>query len=132
MTHLLDSDVVADLLNGEPVMTAIIRVLLVQGSAVSVLGHMEVLEGARGSRDAASTVAAYLQVLSALTLLPVTTAIAERAAGLRLELRAAKRQVNHRVLDILVAATAIEHDLALVTRNRKHYDDIPHLKLYVF
>jgi predicted nucleic acid-binding protein len=32
--------------------------------------------------------------------------------------------------DILIAATCLEHDLTLLTRNRKDFQQIPHLKLY--
>lgn len=34
------------------------------------------------------------------------------------------------LFDILIAATALHHDLALVTRNRAHFQRIPGLKLY--
>jgi tRNA(fMet)-specific endonuclease VapC len=32
--------------------------------------------------------------------------------------------------DILIAATALHHDLTLVTRNRRHVSRIPDLQLY--
>lgn len=32
--------------------------------------------------------------------------------------------------DILIAATALYHDLTLVTRNQAHFQRIPDLKLY--
>ncbi len=32
--------------------------------------------------------------------------------------------------DLLIAATALDHDLTLLTRNRKHFTRIPNLKLY--
>jgi predicted nucleic acid-binding protein len=45
-------------------------------------------------------------------------------------LRRNKRQIHERALDILVAATAIELDLILVSRNTKHFEDIAGLRLY--
>ena len=33
-------------------------------------------------------------------------------------------------MDILIAATAIEHGLTLVTGNTRDYEDIPNLRLY--
>jgi predicted nucleic acid-binding protein len=33
-------------------------------------------------------------------------------------------------MDILIAATALEHNLTLLTRNRKDFQVIPNLKLY--
>ena len=33
-------------------------------------------------------------------------------------------------LDLLIAATALAHDLTLVTRNRHHFERIPDLRLH--
>jgi predicted nucleic acid-binding protein len=33
-------------------------------------------------------------------------------------------------MDLLIAATALDHDLTLVTRNRRHFERIPDLTLY--
>jgi predicted nucleic acid-binding protein len=33
-------------------------------------------------------------------------------------------------VDLLIAATALEEDLTLVTRNTRHFERIPDLKLY--
>lgn len=33
-------------------------------------------------------------------------------------------------LDLLIAATALAHDLTLVTRHRRHFDRIPDVRLY--
>jgi predicted nucleic acid-binding protein len=51
-----------------------------------------------------------------------------RFARIRGGLRATGRVIGDS--DILIAATAIEHRLSLVTRNRRHYDRIPGLTLY--
>ncbi len=32
--------------------------------------------------------------------------------------------------DLLIAATALEHDLTLMTQNLRHFNRIPDLKLY--
>jgi predicted nucleic acid-binding protein len=34
------------------------------------------------------------------------------------------------VLDLIIAATALKHELTLVTRNPTDYDGIPYLDLY--
>ncbi len=40
------------------------------------------------------------------------------------------KRVKPRALDLVIAATAFEHGLTLVTQNRDDYKDIPGLKLY--
>jgi predicted nucleic acid-binding protein len=51
-------------------------------------------------------------------------------AQLRLTLRQQGRPITHRALDLLIAATALQHHLTLVTRNTQDYDDIPALLRY--
>jgi predicted nucleic acid-binding protein len=53
-------------------------------------------------------------------ILPVTEDIAERWG--RMAAAAKKKGVTLAVVDGIIAATALERDLTLVTRNTKHFD----------
>jgi hypothetical protein len=55
--------------------------------------------------------------------------VAERAAAIRADLRRQRRPLTHRALDLLIAATAIEHGAPLASRNTPDYADIPGLLL---
>jgi predicted nucleic acid-binding protein len=55
-------------------------------------------------------------------VLPVTLAIAEHWGELSAQLRAKGRP--RPVVDAVLAATAFKHDLVLVTRNVRDYDDL--------
>ncbi|MDP9358114.1 MAG: type II toxin-antitoxin system VapC family toxin [Chloroflexota bacterium] len=48
----------------------------------------------------------------------------------REELRFQGRRINSRARDMMVAATDLEANLTLVTRNTRDYHDIPGLTLY--
>ncbi|MSQ15567.1 MAG: type II toxin-antitoxin system VapC family toxin [Dehalococcoidia bacterium] len=75
--------------------------------------------------------AAKLQVfLDTVPVLPFSAETARRCASLRETLRRQGKQPNRRALDLLIAATALEHDLIMVTANTQDYDDIPGLQLY--
>lgn len=52
----------------------------------------------------------------------------ERFAGIRGDLRRRGQLIPD--LDLLIAATALHHDLTLLTRNVRHFDRIPELRLY--
>ena len=55
-------------------------------------------------------------------VLPVTRAIGDRWASL--SARAQEKGIQPSVIDGLIAATALEHELAVVTRNVKHFAEL--------
>ncbi|HZC03953.1 MAG TPA: type II toxin-antitoxin system VapC family toxin, partial [Gammaproteobacteria bacterium] len=63
-------------------------------------------------------------------ILPFSFAVAERCARLRETLRTQKKRVNSRALDLIIAATALEYDITLITKNTEDFKDIPDLILY--
>lgn len=67
------------------------------------------------------------QILPLVTSLPVTQLVAARAAIVAAGLRRADRPCGS--LDSLLAATALEHGLTLVTRNTKHFEAVPNIAL---
>lgn len=62
------------------------------------------------------------QLLAPFRELAVDRAIAERAGRLA-------REFGVRLPDALIAATALEHGLGLVTRNLRHFDSVRGLRL---
>ena len=67
------------------------------------------------------------QFVSMLTWHAATPAIARRAGRLRFEY--ARQGMTLSLADTLIAATALEHGLTLITENRKHFP-MPELSLY--
>jgi predicted nucleic acid-binding protein len=104
--------------------------LAADGVAISVITFMEILEGVRGGNHPLEGLNALHYFLEGARMYDIDRAVAEHAADIRLHLRQQKQSVNHRALDILIAATAIEHNLILVTRNVRDYADIPELQLH--
>lgn len=108
---LVDSDVLVDHLRGHR--------RLVAGRDdlhVSAVSRAELFAG-RGAEERRIR-----RLLSPMTQLPVDTAVAERAGRLR-------RGGALRLPDALIAATAMEHRLTLVTRNARDFADIRGLKV---
>jgi predicted nucleic acid-binding protein len=64
-----------------------------------------------------------------VTILPITTAISERASRLVEEHFLAH---HLQLADALIAATAIEHKLPIVTSNTKHFQAVKTLKIEAF
>ena len=130
MSYLIDSDIVVDLLLERPVSTLLVADLRRSGIAISTITYLEIVEGVAASNNPSRARAGLRAFLRGTRMLVVSRQIAERAALIRVELRRQKRQTNERSFDTLVAATAIEHGLTLVTRNTRDYADIPGVVLH--
>jgi predicted nucleic acid-binding protein len=108
---LVDSDVLVDHLRGHA------RFVAGRDEVhVSTINRAELFAG-RSTDEARVRL-----LLTAMTEIPVDAAIAERAGRIR-------RASQARLLDALVAATAIEHGLILVTRKPRDFAPIRGLRV---
>jgi predicted nucleic acid-binding protein len=89
----------------------------------------EVYEGFYGSRDPRQAEQVFRTFLAAVTVIPYNRRVGLRTARLRAALRANKLPVDHRSLDLVIAATALEYALTLVSSNMRDYQDILGLNL---
>lgn len=130
MPYLLDSDWLIDRLADRPEAIALVDRLEVEGMAVSVITYMEALQGIDRDPDPPAAEHRLESFVRSLPLLDVTPPVARRCATIRRAFLMDGRRVNSRALDLLIAATAIENNLILVTRNARDYRDIPGVELY--
>jgi predicted nucleic acid-binding protein len=130
MPYLIDSDWLIDYMTAQPTARELLESLADEGVSLSVITSMEIYEGFESGRHTETARSAFDFLLEEWPLLPVSAAVALRCARLRDGLRRQGKRVTRRALDLLIAATALEHALTLVTRNTRDYDDIPGLDLY--
>lgn len=129
MPYLIDTDVIIYHLNGIVAAESLLQRLAHEGLSISAVTYMEAVDGlARGTEPLVAR-QRFDILLSVLSVVPFDRREAQRCADLRTALRARGKRVRPRSLDIMIAATAIEHDLTLVTNNPGDYDDIPELSL---
>lgn len=128
MKHLVDTTFVIDLLRRRPHAEALLPTLLNEGFAITIFTHMELWEGTYTSRDPKRAELGLRSFLRGVQVLPFSRRVSLRAARLRGELRRLKRPLEQRAIDILIAATAWEAGLIIVTSDTD-YDDIPGLVL---
>ncbi len=129
MTSLIDTDWVVDDLTGIEQARDLLVGLLPGGMTISIISYVEIVEGIVGGRDTVGVSAIFRELLREIAVVGVSEPIATGTARLRAELRRPRRQVNHRSMHLIIAASAIELDFNLVSRNNRHYDDIPGLRL---
>ena len=124
---LLDSDTLSELSRGHARVARNARSYLVEHGrlAFSAVTVFERLRGYRAALAAGKPYEAYLQAFEALCrsskVIPVDAAVADRAASYWAALPTRARRA---LGDILIAATASVHGMALVTRNRKDLEPI--------
>lgn len=130
MPYLIDTDWMIDRLDGLPGAIELIDGLVDEGIAISVITYLELYEGVFRTEDPDANELKLTSALSPIPVLLVSRDVARRCAAIRSGLRSAGKRVNRRGLDLLIAATALAHDLTLVTRNVADYSDIPGLRLH--
>jgi toxin FitB len=107
---LVDTDIFIDHLRGAAELKAGRHRLY-----YSVITRAELFAGATGTDLATRVLAPFREV-------PVDRVIAERAGRIR-------RETGVRLPDALIAATALERNLGLATRNTKHFEAVRGLRI---
>ena len=79
------------------------------------------------AKQATVQVAAFLKFCSNNELLPVRSTILDRATDIYAELHRRGQIIGD--ADIIIAATAIVHNLVLITNNTRHFSRIPDIAL---
>jgi predicted nucleic acid-binding protein len=108
LKYLLDSVILIDHFNGLDAATAFLSEAGA-GCALSVITRAEVLAGFDDETESLAR-----DLLDQFITLPITAAIADRAAALR-------RSERWRLPDAFQAAVAVHHKLTLVTRNTRDF-----------
>jgi tRNA(fMet)-specific endonuclease VapC len=133
--YLVDSDWLIDVLIGIPEAVTTLEHLDPSGLVISIVSVGEIYEGAYRSADPSARLGRCREFLAPFPVLSVTDrilSVTDRIMERFAWVRAALRQQDNLIpdLDLLIAVTAIEHDLTLLTRNRRHFERIPGQKLY--
>ena len=126
--YLIDTDWIIDALNNQAAAIDHLINLAPEGLAVSLISYGELWEGARFARDPERELNGLATFLQGKELLTLSVEIMRRFGDLRGALRRIGQPLSD--FDLLVAATVLEHDLILVTRNVRHFQRIPDLMLY--
>jgi predicted nucleic acid-binding protein len=124
MILLLDTTVLLDVLRARQNRRSLLAELVAAGHvlATAAINIAEAYAGMRPGEEARTEA-----FLSSLDCYPMTGKIARRAGALKSAWARKGRTLS--LADMMVAATALEHSLALMTDNRK---DFPHPKLTLY
>lgn len=127
LSFLIDTDWVIDHLNAVAEVTRRLQELEPQGLALSIISAAELWEGGYFSRDQKRSQMMLEAFLSGVTVLNLDEEVCKRFGHLRGSMR--KRGQITGDFDLLIAATALRHNLTLLTNNRKHFAGIAGLQI---
>jgi tRNA(fMet)-specific endonuclease VapC len=128
VSYLVDSDWVVDWLLGVTKAVRLLASLEREGLAISLVTYGEVYEGIYYGRDSARSRRQFVNFLRGISVVPLNRSVMQRFAIVRGDLRRQGLLIGD--ADLLIAATALHHDLTLITRNTSHFQRVPDLKLY--
>ena len=130
MPFLLDSNIVIPQLQNDTETLKLLERLVQEGVLISVISLMEAYQGVILDPRPDHARSQFHVLLRGIDVIPVSESIALRCTEIRAELQRNGKRVRPRALDLLITATAIEHNLTLVTRNQADYADTSGLTLF--
>jgi tRNA(fMet)-specific endonuclease VapC len=128
MNYLIDTDWVIDHLNQVERVTTRLHELAPEGLALSVVSLGELYEGVYYSQDPEASEASLQRFLNReLTILGIDEETCKLFGRERGRLRTIGQRIGD--IDLMIAATALQYDLTLLSNNRRHFDRIDGLRI---
>lgn len=127
MAYLLDTDWAVWALRGRREVTDRVKALRGEGLAVSAVTLAELVTGVHRSSHPKRAGDGLNRFLARVSVLPFTTEIAHRFGEENARLLAGGQAISQ--FDLAIAATALVHDMTLLTENRKHFERVSGLRI---
>lgn len=124
VNYLIDTDILINFSNNKEPGLDILATIPSYELSISAITIGEVLEGLI---ENTSKYASVKQKMLSIKVYPVDETVAERFAQERKVLRKSGKLIDN--MDLLIASTALVHNLTLITNNTKDFRSIKGLKL---
>jgi len=120
---IADTDVLIDYLAGKGEADAVERLLRHGALRTTVISRFELLSGAKNAKQ----LARLIQLLEAVPSLGLDDAAADAASEIRRSLERSGNPIG--MADSLIAGIVTANGGTLLTRNRRHFERVPGMKL---
>jgi tRNA(fMet)-specific endonuclease VapC len=128
MAYIIDADWIIEITRGNQRVSGIVQDLANERVSVSWLTLGEVFEVAHSSSYPQARLDMFYQYVNQFDVVGVNGPIIERFAEIRSFLRRQGQLISD--LDIVLAATALQLDLTVLTYNSRDFERIPDLRIY--
>jgi tRNA(fMet)-specific endonuclease VapC len=125
--YLVDTDWVIQYLNADAKIVANLDTRRADGIGISVISVAELYEGAFYARDPAMSERKLRDFIAGISKFPIDEETCRIFGRERGRLRAARKIIGD--FNLMIAATAIQRGLTLLTNNRRHFDRIEALRI---
>jgi len=128
MRYLLDTCVISDFIKGETGTQTRLKKTPPREIAISSITMMELHYGlALNPKRAEKVEPIITSFLSSVTILPFGISEAEQTAKIRAKLKSQGQPIG--AYDLLIAATALQNNLIMVTSNQREFERVGNLQL---
>ncbi len=124
---LVDTDWIIHYLNGQPEIVSKLQELQGRGVAVSLVSLAELYEGTYYSHDPEAREGDLNDFLAGVSIIEIDKETCKIFGRERGRLRAKKKTVAD--FDLLIGATALQHNMTLLTNNRRHFHMVEGLRI---
>ena len=129
MNYLLDSDVAIDYLNSKDSTINLLPLSSANNFFLSVISWLEISYGFKKSQSKKKLVL-FEEMLNSLQIKIISVDINVARTYLDCRISLEDKKIPLADFDLFIAATALNNNLTLITRNIKHFKRITNLKLY--
>ena len=123
----MDTNWIIDYLKGIQPVVSLLDELALEGIGISVITLAELYQGLHGSSDPESDEASLNAFLNDVEVVPIDDAVCRIFAAERHRLRVVGLPIEN--FDLMIASTAIRHNLTLATNNRRHFERVRNLRI---
>ena len=126
MKYLLDTNIIINHIRGKE---KIKLSWLKEGAVISIITYAELLNGAYKSKKTNDNILLIDLTLNVIAkqVMDLNSDIIHTYSSIRAKLEKKGQRLDE--FDLLIAATAIDQQLVLITKNHKHFARIPELEL---
>lgn len=127
MSYLIDTDIIVYSLKGDEAVIDRFEETRNVAKVISVITCGELVYGARKSKHIQKNLATTRRVSELFPMIPITGAILDIFGEIKAELSRKGLTVDD--MDLLIGATALTHNLTLVTNNVRYFEKIQGLQI---
>ena len=127
IAYLIDTDWAIYYLHGRSQFVQRLQDLQREGLGLSAASLAELYEGVYASRDFKESGKALDDFLEGITVVDIDREIAKTFGQYRSQLRSVGMMIGD--MDLLIASTALQNNLVLLTNNRRHFERIKNLRI---